>query len=196
MYTVYIIATFIVWLIGTLMVQLAAPFCSSTSPDLYSYALFSVVTFWLGFILGALYIIKEIFGSSIGAIVKDTIRETNVGDAAESIFKAKYQKYDPKIKEGRIEKKDFPSLLKELGVFIPGEEQASLMSTFDMDDTGYLPYVKMLTWFKELNESIDDDELDDSDDDAPVDKEVAAIEKAERAKRAAAKAKKLAAEKS
>lgn len=180
------ILSFVVWIYGTFLFNLSW-FCQTTAPELYRFSLFLVVTYWIGFCVIFLYIIKLVFGKTLDKAIKEKTRAPTVNEAAENVFKSKYMKYDPKIGEREIPRKFLKPLLKDIGVYIPAEEQEALLNTFDPDDTGMLQYSLMLDWFKELNDDIDDDDLGSDDSDVPVDKEVLAIEKEEKAKRAKAK---------
>jgi Ca2+-binding EF-hand superfamily protein len=187
-WSVISITSFIVWIIGTGLLNLSS-FCQATAPDLYNFSLFLVVTYWIGFCVVVLYFIKIVFGKTLEKAVREKIRAPNVNEAAENMFKSKYMKYDPNIGERQIPRKFLKPLLKDIGVYIPAEEQETLMNTFDPDDSGMLQYSLMLSWFRELNENIDDDDLGSDDSDGPMDVEVMAIEKAEKEKRMPAKKK-------
>lgn len=170
----FIIAVFsvIVWIAGTVLLQLSS-FCQSTAPKLYDYTLFLVVTYWIGFFITLFYVIKLFFGSNIAKMMKEATRASTIDEIEERIFKSKFQMFD-KEKQNKLKVEDLPALLEGLGVYVPEEEVSTLQNTLDPEETGFISYHDMLTWFKKLNSELeqrdpdmDGDDLggDDYDDD-------------------------------
>jgi len=143
----------IVGIVGAVMLSLAI-FCVTTAPELYTFTLFLVVAYWLGFFIICVYIFRLFFGSHVAEILKDKMREETVEEIEERLFKQKFKDYD-KDKEDRISRSNFTLLLQDLGIFVPAEEQNQLMDTFDPENTGLLPYQGVYEWFKSLNEEAD-----------------------------------------
>lgn len=166
LYFAVAVASFIVWIVGTVLLEFAV-FCQDTSPGLYSYTVFLVASYWMGFGITGIYIIKLFFGSNIAALIKESTRASTVEEVEEKIFNSKFQDYD-KDKEGKIKVDDLASLLESLGVFVPEEEVETLQSTLDPEETGFIGFHELKAWFKSLNAELDargDGEGSEADED-------------------------------
>ena len=172
LYFVVAVASFIVWIVGTVLLQLSV-FCEATAPTLYNYSVFLVASYWLGFSITVIYTIKLFFGSNIAAMIKESTRPATLEEVEEKIFRAKFQEYD-REKEGKIKTEDLPPLLEALGVFVPEEEVETLQNTLDPEDSGYISYDDMRSWFRTLNAELDARAEEDGDDD-DLDAEEAAV---------------------
>lgn len=166
-YIVLLVISFIVWLVGAVLINLAV-FCRDTSPGLYSYAQFIFILYWLVFVISVFYMIKLFFGSNIGKLIKESTKQDTVQDVEMKIFKKKFAEFD--VEEvGRIPRSSVPSLLGALGIFVPPEEQESLLDTLDPKTSGEVKYDVFAEWFKRLNdeldENLDDRKLNGDDDD-------------------------------
>mmetsp|Transcript_32744 Transcript_32744/g.55209 ORF Transcript_32744/g.55209 Transcript_32744/m.55209 type:complete len:317 (+) Transcript_32744:99-1049(+) len=166
LYTIVAVTSFIIWIVGSILLQLAI-FCVDTSPDLYNYVRFLVVTYWLGFCITFLFVIKMFFGTNIAAMIKESTRASTIDEVEEKIFRSKFSAYDPE-KEGKIPVDKIPDLLEDLGVYVPPEEQDDLIQTLDEEDTGYIDFRPLLDWFRNLNAELDgaEHDVDDDDEDA------------------------------
>lgn len=180
-YIVLGVASFITWLVGTVLYNIAF-FCATTSPGLYSYVFFLVVIYWLAFAVVGVYMIQFLFGTRIGTVLRESTRDVTLGEAEISVFNAKFASYDPE-EERKMKSEDFPQFLRDLGIFVPEEEIETLLQTFDIDGDEMLHYEPMLTWFKKYLEEREDDILDDNPEDIPDDPEELAIYNAEKKRR-------------
>merc|ERR1711916_196590 len=140
-------------IIGTVLLEFAI-FCQDTAPGLYQYTVFLIASYWIGFGITCIYIIKLFFGSNIAAMIKESTRPSTIEEVEEKIFKAKFQEFD-KDKENKIKIDDLPALLENLGVFVPEEEIETLQNTLDPEETGYIGYDELNAWFKSLNAELD-----------------------------------------
>jgi len=162
-YFVVAVVSFIVWLVGSVLLQLSV-FCVSTAPVLYQFSLFLVVMYWLGFVITVVYLIKMFFGSNIAKILKETTRASTIDEVEEKLFRARFDQYDPE-KENRIANDKVPLVLEDLGVFVPAEELETLIATLDEEETGFIEFKPLLHWFRKLNAEMDAlDNANDSDD--------------------------------
>lgn len=149
-YAVVAFMSFIVGIVGAATMSLAI-FCADTAPELYTFSLYLVVTYWLGFFVVGIYVFKLFCGGQVNAIFKEQMRDETMEEVEERLFKQKFAEFD-KEREDRISRENFPLLLRELGIFVPADEQNQLVDTFDPDGSGYLPYRDVYEWFKSLNE--------------------------------------------
>lgn len=163
---------FLISIIGTVLVQLSS-FCVSTAPKVYQFSLFLVCMFWILFFIAGLYSVKLFFGTTLAKLIKEQTREETLEEVEERIFKKQFQQFDPELKQ-LISREDFPKLLQVLGIFVPEEEVNQLIDTLDSENTGFLPYDAVYSWFREItkeddqtNKKIDnvsDDESGEEDD--------------------------------
>jgi len=77
-YAVLGLTSFIVWIVGSYLLQLAY-FCSTTSPGLYQYTQFLVVVYWLGFVIVILSVVNMRFGLFVTILIKQQMRPETVG---------------------------------------------------------------------------------------------------------------------
>lgn len=153
MYFVLAVFSFIVWIVGTILLQLSV-FCESTAPVLYQYSLFLIAIYWMGFIITVLYVIKLFCGNNITKMIKESTRASTIDEVEDRIFRKKFAEYD-KLKEEKINIEDLIPLLEGLGVFVPPEEQEALKHTLDEEETGYVRFKSLYAWFKKLNADMD-----------------------------------------
>ena len=171
--------SFIVWIIGTILLQLSV-FCEATAPGLYKFTVFLIVTYWMGFVIVILLLTKFFFGSNIAKMIKETTRASTIDEVEERLFRAKFDQYDLE-KENRIPNEKVPLVLEDLGVFVPPEEVEALVQTLDEDETGFVEFKPLLHWFRKLNAEMDAQEAeggqlgDDEDADNADDKEAAEL---------------------
>jgi hypothetical protein len=137
--------SFVTWIVGTILFQLAY-FCATTARGLYSFTFFLIVIYWMSFGITVSYLLKMFFGAKISRLVKDSTREISVDEAEANVFTAKFKGYDEKCEQMRSE--DFRPFLKDLGIFVPPEEEEALIASFDPDETEMLQYPLMLDWFR------------------------------------------------
>ncbi len=157
--------SFIVFIVGTVLLNLSI-FCVDTAPVLYKYSQFLVVTYWVGFAITLIYVVKLFAGSSIVKLLKETTRESTVSEVEEKLFRQKFNEFDAEG-DNRISREDMPKLLGELGVYVPEAEQKSLLATFDPDKTGFVQYSVMSEWFRKLNADLDEKmPAEDADNDS------------------------------
>ena len=167
MYFILAVVTFIVWIVGSVLLQLSV-FCEATAPTLYKYSTFLVATYWLGFVITCLVMTKFFFGSNIAKMIKETTRASTIDEVEERLFRSKFDVYDVE-KENRIPADKVPLVLEDLGVFVPPEEMDALIQTLDEEETGYVEFRPLLQWFRKLNAEMDAQEADrglDDDEDA------------------------------
>jgi len=159
-YVVLGLTSFIVWIVGSYLLQLAF-FCATTSPGLYQYTRFLVVVYWLGFVIVILSVVNMRFGLFVTILIKQQMRPETVEEMEEKIFRAKFKKFDPEgdtAADMNISALQLEPFLEELGVFVPGDEIASLRQTLDPEDTGTIQYRAIFHWFKNLNSTLDQNE--------------------------------------
>jgi len=152
-YFVVGVVSFIIWLVGSVLLQLSI-FCVSTAPTLYQFSLFLVAIYWLGFIITVIYTIKMFFGQNLVKIFKETTRASTVEEVEEKLFRARFDQYDVE-KENRIATDKVPLMLEDLGVFVPAEELDALIQTLDEEETGFIEFRPLLHWFRKLNAEMD-----------------------------------------
>lgn len=148
-YAVIAITSFIVWCVGSYLLA-ASVFCAVTSPLLYQFSSFLVISYWLGFSVVVAYLVKIVFGRDIAGFVKDATREHTVDEVEEQIFRKKFTEYD-KERDGEISSDDLASLIQSLGVYVPDDEIPALTKTLDPDGSGKIKFNKMLAWFRKVN---------------------------------------------
>lgn len=171
-YTILAIISFIVWIVGSVLLNLSV-FCVSTAPTLYQFAQFLVVIYWLGFVITLVFVVKFFFGSNIAKMIKESTRASTIDEVEEKLFRAKFDAYDPE-KENRIEVDKVPPMLEDLGVFVPPEELEALIQTLDEEGTGYIEFRPLLHWFRKLNAEMDaQDDGEPGDDEDDMDREAA-----------------------
>jgi uncharacterized membrane protein YciS (DUF1049 family) len=152
-YFVLAIISFIIWIVGSVLLQLSV-FCQSTAPGLYKFSTFLVVIYWLGFVITCLLLTKFFFGSNIAKMIKESTRASTIDEVEERLFRAKFDQYDAE-KENRIPVDKVPLVLEDLGVFVPPEELDSLIQTLDEEETGFVDFKPLLHWFRKLNAVMD-----------------------------------------
>jgi len=167
-YGIVAFMSFIVGIVGAVTMSMAI-FCVTTSPELYTFSLFLVVMYWLGFFIVGTYIFSLFFGGHVAELIKEQMREETLEEVEERLFREKFQVYD-REREDRITREQFPLLLQDLGIFVPADEQNQLQDTFDPDNTGFLAYEEVKEWFKSLNAEANKHDkkignLSDDDDD-------------------------------
>lgn len=169
-YFVVGVVSFIIWLVGSVLLQLSI-FCVDTAPTLYQFSLFLVVIYWLGFIITVIYTIKMFFGQNLVKIFKETTRASTVEEVEEKLFRARFDQYDVE-KENRIATDKVPLMLEDLGVFVPAEELDALIQTLDEEDTGFIEFRPLLHWFRKLNAEMDAlDSANNADSDSEGDED-------------------------
>lgn len=173
-YFIIAVASFIVWLVGSVLLQLSV-FCVTTAPTLYQFSLFLIAIYWLGFIITFIYLVKMFFGSNIAKLIQETTRASTIDEVEEKLFRARFDTYDVE-KENRIATDKVPMMLEDLGVFVPAEELETLIQTLDEEQTGFIDYKPLLHWFRKLNAEMDALEnagngADEDDSDDPDDRE-------------------------
>jgi uncharacterized membrane protein YciS (DUF1049 family) len=178
LYAVIAIASFIVWLVGSVLLNLSV-FCEATAPGLYKFSTFLVATYWLGFIIIFLLLTKFFFGSNIAKMIKESTRASTIDEVEERLFRAKFDQYDVE-KENRIPVEKVPLVLEDLGVFVPPEELDTLIQTLDEEESGFVDFKPLLFWFRKLNAEMDAQEganggADDDDPDNENDREAASM---------------------
>jgi hypothetical protein len=151
--------SFIVWIVGTALLN-SSFLCIATAPKLYSYTLFLVACYWLGFVIIILSLINIMYGDRIQQFIKDQLTGASQAELEERIFKKKFLEFD-KDKTDRISKDDGPALLMGLGIYVPDEELPALMKSFDPDNSGFIRFEIIYDWFKKMSATeIDDDEME------------------------------------
>lgn len=148
-YFVFVVATFIIWIVGSYMLGLSV-FCSSTAPLLYKFTTFLVVSYWLGFFVVIGYSVKLFFGKDILAFIKEQTREHTNEEMEERIFRKVFNDYD-KDREGWIPADDLGALIQALGVYVPDEELETLRKTLiDPDNFSRIKFNPLYAWFQKV----------------------------------------------
>lgn len=163
-YFIIAAASFIVWIVGSVLLQLSV-FCADTAPDLYKFSAFLVVIYWLGFVVTCLVLTKFFFGSKIVKMIKESTRAATIDEVEERLFRVKFDQYDAE-KENRIPVEKVPLVLEDLGVFVPPEELEALIQTLDEEETGYVEFKPLLHWFRKVNAEMDAAEAAAGNDDS------------------------------
>lgn len=157
--------SFIVWIVGTALLDLAV-FCEGTAPELYRFSAFLVVTYWLGFCVIIIYLIKKRFGKILRAMFDNTRQGPTVEDMEEKIFRKEFKKLDSGGK-GSINPDFLPELFKKTGVYIPEEQLSGVIAKVGTNDMDELDFYPLLNWFREYNHqtsayaNVNDDDQDD-----------------------------------
>lgn len=148
-YFLVFILSFIVWLVGTVLLDLAV-FCESTAPELYRFSTFLVVTYWIGFCVIIMYLIKKRFGKILRAVFDNTRQGPTVEDMEEKIFRKEFKKLDTSGK-GSLNPDFLPELFKKTGIYIPEDQLGSVVAKVGLNDKEELDFYPMLNWFREYN---------------------------------------------
>lgn len=152
-YAICALVSFIVWIVGSALLQLSE-FCEATAPMLYNFAAFLVGIYWTAFAITIIYIVKMFCGGSLAKMVKEAARAPTIGEMEEKIFRQKFNDFD-KDRENKVSRRDVPNLLKELGLFVPDEELITLIKTLDPGDSGFVQYDDLLQWFRKMNAEVE-----------------------------------------
>ena len=153
--------SFIVWCVGSSILK-SGSLCSLSAPALYSYTVFLVAIYWLGFCITIIYIIKLFYGDFLTKIIKEQVRAPTIAELEDRVFRKAYNQFD-KEREGHIFKDDVGNLLQVLGVYVPENELPALLASFDPTDSGKVEFDALYEWFKQLNNAADKDGGDDDD---------------------------------
>jgi len=148
-YLILLITSFIVWIVGSYMLQLSK-FCRVTSPLLYSFTLFTVAFYWLGFIIVVIMLFKMKYGQQLIDAVAEQLKEPTEAELEEKIFRKKFNEYD-KDKVGTLPRESLPAFLQDLGVYVPDEEMPGLLEKLDSKGDGKIVFNKLQAWFKQVN---------------------------------------------
>lgn len=162
-YLIFGVISFIIGCVGLALLKLGI-FCIQTAPQLYSYTLFLCAVYWLAFFIIFFYVGKKAFGDAIGGVISAQLKGPSMSELEERIFRKKFNELD-KNKTGMIANEDIPKLLDNLGVFVPEDEVAGLIKTFDPSNSGSSKFDAVAAWFKKLNASGDDKGVDGEDSD-------------------------------
>ena len=126
-------------------------FCEQSAPELYRFSAFLVVTYWIGFCVVVIYIIKKRFGKILRAIFDNTRSGPTVEDMEEKIFRKEFKKLDSRGK-GSIDPDFLPELFKKTGVYIPEDQLSSVVAKVGQNDQDELDFYPLLNWFREYNQ--------------------------------------------
>lgn len=157
-------AAFVVGIYGAFILSLSS-FCSKTSPQLYTFALFVVVLFWLGGAVVAGYLIKLTYGTRISKLIKENAREETMDEVEGRLVRSKFMEYA--AGGDSIARGDLGKVLQALGMFVPAEEQDHLADTLDPSGSGSIAFRPFKDWFAAVNghsSAAAADEASDSDD--------------------------------
>jgi hypothetical protein len=157
--------SFIIWCVGAQLLSLSI-FCANTSPSLYNFTLYLVVTYWLGFFIIGCYLIKLKFGNFIEKYVSSRAQGPSVEDMEERIFRKEFKKYDKK-KIGTLPQGLLSEFLVKVAVFIPEEELPNVLNELGVSGDDEIEFNRLLVWFKEYNVKMNgygDDGGDDEDE--------------------------------
>lgn len=154
-YIVIFLVSFFLWAAGSSFVS-SAIFCSRTAPDLYKFALFICVIYWLIFFCVIGYFIKLKYGHIIGDLAASAMREKTNLELEEIIFKREFFKID-KSKTYYMHVEDVPLFITNLGIPLPPEDVDKIIKNdFNPDSEGKCDYYKMLHWFRAFTASTDE----------------------------------------
>ena len=142
--------SFIVWIVGTALLDLSV-FCEATAPELYRFSAFLVVTYWIGFCVIVIYMIKKRFGKILRAVFDNTRQGPTVEDMEEKIFRKEFKKLDTR-KKGSLNPDFLPELFKKVGVYIPDEQLSGVITKVGLNDAEELDFYPLLNWFREYNQ--------------------------------------------
>lgn len=155
----------IFWIVGAWLVAQSV-FCAFTAPLIYNFALFLVVTYWLGFFVAIGYLIKLKFGLAIQGAIRESARNPTMDELEEKVFRKKFKELD-KAGKGKLPKSELPKLLLGVGLYIPDEELPFVEKELGCDDSDTVDFHVALEWFKvrnAANAKFNDDDGLDSDD--------------------------------
>ena len=150
------VVSFIFMCITTFFFAVNTVKCHETAPILYLYTQFVIGVYWTGFTVVILVLIEMKFGKLIMDKLGSMMREPTVEELEEKIFRKKFAEFD-KDKVGYIQKDDLPTVLTELGVYVPDEELPDVIVSLDPKMEGNIKYDALLEWFKKMNERADDE---------------------------------------
>lgn len=153
-YTALFGMSFIVWVVGTVLLQMSI-FCVTTAPVLYQYSNFLVVMYWIFFVITIVRVVLMFCGKTFEKLIKETTRDATLSEVEEKLFRQKFGELDTEA-ENKIPREDVPKLLSALGVYVPEAEQKALISTLDPERTGYVEYRPMAEWFRKLNADMEE----------------------------------------
>lgn len=154
--------SFIVWCVGTSILK-NGYLCALSAPALYSYTVFIVAIYWLGFCITIIYIVKLFYGDFLTKMIKEQVRAPTIAELEDRVFRKAYNQFD-KEREGHISKDDVGNLLQVLGVYVPENELPALLTSFDPTESGIVEFDALYEWFKQLNSSADKEGGGDGDD--------------------------------
>jgi hypothetical protein len=152
----------IIWFVSFITVIAGSAFmtgatiCSKTAPTLYSYTVFLLVVYWIGFAMMILYLIKLFYGDQIAKTYGDNMREPTVEEVEERMFRKVFVKFDTN-KEQKVNRENVPKLLQVLGIYMPDSDLPGMLSELDPEQKGYIPYEVIYKWFREFNRSAEAD---------------------------------------
>lgn len=146
MYLLLALFSCICWGIGSFYLAQSI-FCITTAPRLYSFTLFVIVSYWIGFFTIVFYIFKLMFGRKIAASLVDGVRAPTDQELEEQIFRKAFQKLDMR-KRNRIKTTDLSKLFTEVGVYVADEDVKDLEQQLDPSDSGEIEFYVLLKWFK------------------------------------------------
>jgi hypothetical protein len=172
-YAVIWLISFIIWCTGTALLNLSI-FCVSTSPELYQFSAYLVVTYWVGFFVCGCYLIKLKFGNLIERFVNDRAKGPSVQDMEEKIFRKEFKNFDKK-KLGTIPQDVLSEFFVKVAVFVPEEELPGVLNQLGVSGDDEIEFNPLLQWFKDYNvrmagyggEGEEDDKEDRDDADSP-----------------------------
>lgn len=142
--------SFIVWIVGTALLDLAV-FCEGTAPELYRFSAFLVITYWIGFCVIIIYLIKKRFGKILRALFDNASKGPTVEDMEEKIFRKEFKKLDTR-KKGSLNPDFLPELFKKTGVYIPDEQMSGVIAKVGLNDKDELDFYPLLNWYREYNQ--------------------------------------------
>lgn len=192
-YFVVFFLSFIVWIVGTSLLDLSV-FCVTTAPLLYRFTAFLVVTYWLGFCVMMIFLIKKRFGAFLRTMFDTARAGPTVEDMEERIFRKEFKKLDVR-KKGSINPDFLPELFKQTGVFVPEDQMAGVVAKVGKNDADEIDFYPLLNWFREYNRQTSGyanaGADDDNDDDLASPKKKASEKKLAVEKQPSVKAKNL-----
>lgn len=111
-YAVLFVTSFIVWIVGSAMLQLSR-FCAVTQPLVYSFTVYLVTVYWIGFCIVSIMIFKMKYGKFVMDQLAEQMREPTEAELEEKIFRKKFNEYD-KDKTGVLPRESLPTFLQAL----------------------------------------------------------------------------------
>lgn len=148
-YALVSILSFFVWVVGTALLDLSI-FCEGTAPRLYQFSSFLVVSYWLGFCIITIYLIKKRFGKVLRAMFDNARQGPTVEDMEEKIFRKEFKKLDTR-KKGSINPDFLPELFRKTGVYLPEEQLNAVVVKLGLNDAEEIDFYPLLNWFREYN---------------------------------------------